>query len=173
MPEAEEQIKWSRPFFLYRGIILGNIAAFKEHCSLGLWGEEIAIELREQGVASGQAMGTFGRIASMDDLPPRKKLVGYIRSAAQKIEEGTRTKSISWRPRVAKPALEIPEALAAALKKNKAAAAKFATMSPSCQREYSDCIGSAKRDETRERRVGEAMGMIAEGKSRNWKYESC
>ena len=39
LPDVEEAIKWSMPFFLYRGIILGNMAAFKEHCSFGLWTE--------------------------------------------------------------------------------------------------------------------------------------
>src|SRR5471030_1271257 len=27
LPDVEEAIKWSMPFFMYRGIILGNIAA--------------------------------------------------------------------------------------------------------------------------------------------------
>ena len=171
-PEIEEQMKWSRPFFVYRGIILGNMSAFKEHCSFGLWGSEIAAELRKRGVASGDAMGTFGRLTSLADLPPQKQLVAYIRLAAQKIDEGTRTRSLPARTRVAKPAMEVPEVLTAALKKDKVAAAKFAAMSPSCRREYCEWVVSAKRDETRDKRVTAAMGLIAEGRSRNWKYET-
>ncbi len=30
-PEVEETMKWSMPFFVYRGVILGNMAAFKAH----------------------------------------------------------------------------------------------------------------------------------------------
>ena len=52
-PEIEETIKWSRPFFEYRGAILCNMSAFKEHCSFGFWGEEIGAVLREAGVAKG------------------------------------------------------------------------------------------------------------------------
>ncbi len=37
-PGVEETIKWSHPFFLHKGVILGNLAAFKEHCSFGFWG---------------------------------------------------------------------------------------------------------------------------------------
>ena len=47
-PEVEETIKWSRPFFQYRGAILCNMSAFKEHCSFGFWGEEIGAVLRER-----------------------------------------------------------------------------------------------------------------------------
>lgn len=174
-PGVEEAIKWSHPFFLYRGIILANLAGFKGHCSLGLWGQESTAELRRDGVASGGVasdggMGSFGRIASLEDLPPRKQILGYVRGAVRKIDDGTRTRSLPARTRVAKPPAEVPEALAAALGKNKAAAAKFEAMSPSCRREYCDWIASAKRDETRDKRVREALGMIAEGKSRNWKY---
>lgn len=170
-PEVKEAMKWSRPFFLYKGIILGNMAGFKEHCSFGMWGQEIAAELHEDGVAKSGSMGSLGRLASMDDLPPRKQLLGYIQSAVQKIDDGVRTRSLSPRARVAKPPAEVPEALAAALKRNKAASLKFEAMSPSCRREYSEWIASAKREETREKRIGQALEMIAEGKDRNWKYQ--
>ncbi|WP_158820945.1 YdeI/OmpD-associated family protein [Granulicella sp. S156] len=170
-PDVEEAMKWSRPFFMYRGVILGNISAFKEHCSFGLWGTEIAEILRAEGIASSEGMGTFGRIASLKNLPPRKKLVSYVKQAAKMIDEGVRTKSLSMRPRVAKLPVDVPEALTAALKKNKAAAKKFEAMSPSCRREYSEWIAEAKREETRDKRIATALEWIAEGKSRNWKYE--
>jgi uncharacterized protein YdeI (YjbR/CyaY-like superfamily) len=168
-PGIEETIKWSRPFFLYRGIILGNISAFKQHCSFGLWGSEIAQALRADGVASSEGMGTFGKITSLSDLPTPKKLVAYIRNAAKSIDDGARTRSIA-RPKVAKAEFFVADALVAALKKNTAAAAKFNAMSPSCQREYSEWISDAKRDDTRAKRLATALEWIAEGKHRHWKY---
>jgi len=171
-PDVVEEMKWSRPFFIYKGIILGNISAFKEHCAFGLWGAEVAEVLRADGVASKDAMGTFGRITSIEDLPPRKKLVAYVKRAAAMIDEGTRTKSLVRQPKVAKPALAVPEAFAVALKKSKAATKHFDTMSPSCRREYIEWIADAKRDETRDKRIATAMEWIVEGKSRNWKYEA-
>jgi uncharacterized protein YdeI (YjbR/CyaY-like superfamily) len=171
-PDLVEEIKWSRPFFVYRGIILGNISAFKHHCSLGLWGSEVAEVLRADGVASKEAMGSFGRITSLEDLPPRKKLLGYVKSAAKMIDEGVRTKSLVRQPKVAKPAVELPEVFAVALKKNKVATKHFDAMSPSCRREYVDWIVDAKRDETRDKRIATALEWIAIGKSRNWKYET-
>ena len=103
------------PFFMYHGIILGNMSAFKAHCSLGLWGQEIAAQVRADGAASSEAMGTFGRIESMKDLPGNKQLIAYLKQAAKAIDDGTRTKSIE-RPaqRVAKPELEVLKAELAA-----------------------------------------------------------
>ncbi len=81
-PEVEETIKWSRPFFEYRGAILGNMSAFKEHCSFGFWGVEIGEVLREAKAVRGDAMGSLGRITSVEDLPSDKLLLGWIRQAA-------------------------------------------------------------------------------------------
>lgn len=171
-PGVMEEIKWSRPFFVYKGVILGNISAFKSHCSLGLWGKEIGTALRADGMVQGDGMGTFGKLTSVKDLPPRKQLVGYIRTAAQAIDDGVRTKSFT-RPRsqVVKADVAVPETLAAALKKNKAAGKNFETMSPSCRKEYCVWIADAKREETRDKRVATAVEWIAEGKGRHWKYQ--
>ncbi len=174
VPGVEETIKWSMPFFMYRGIILGNLAAFKAHCSLGLWGQEIAGKVRADGATSGGAMGTFGRIESMKDLPSDKQLIAYLKQAAKAIDDGTRTKSIE-RParRVAKPELEVPAELAVALKKNKAAQKVFDGFAPSHRREYIEWVAGAKRDETRAKRVTQTVDWLVEGKRRNWQYENC
>jgi len=169
-PGVVEEMKWSRPFFVYKGVILGNISGFKEHCSFGLWGPEVSALLQEEGASKADGMGTFGKITSVDELPSRKKLVNYVKLGAKAIDTGERTKAWS-RPKVAKGEPVVPEALAAALKKNKAAEKKFAAMTPGCKREYCDWITEAKRDVTRGQRVETAVGWIAEGKSRNWKYE--
>ncbi len=78
------------------------------------------------------------------------------------------------RPKKApKPVAEVPAELTAALKKNKAAAKVFAEFSPSCKREYVEWITEAKRQETKEKRIAQAVEWIAEGKQRNWKYQNC
>jgi len=170
-PGVVEEMKWSRPFFVYNGVILGNMAAFKAHCSFGLWGPEVGAVLQKEGAAQDNGMGTFGKITSVDDLPSRAKLVRYVKLTAKAIADGERTKAWS-RPKVVKAEAEVPEALAAALKKDKVAAKKFEAMTPGCRREYCQWIAEAKREETREKRVATALEWIAEGKSRNWKYES-
>jgi uncharacterized protein YdeI (YjbR/CyaY-like superfamily) len=176
-PQIEETIKWSRPFFEYKGNILCNMSGFKEHCSLGFWGQEIAAVLREAKLVSeGEGMGTFGKITRIKDLPPEKEIVGWVKQAAIFVDDGTYTSPISARRTVVKPAkptLKTPPEFSAALKKSKKAAAAFEKFSPSCKREYIEWIAEAKRLETREKRVATAVEWIAEGKQRNWKYQNC
>jgi uncharacterized protein YdeI (YjbR/CyaY-like superfamily) len=170
-PDVEEAIKWSMPFFVYKGQILGNMAAFKAHCSFGLWGEAVAAVLRKDGVHTTDGMGSLGKLASVKDLPADKKMLGYIRQAAAAVEDGSKT--FPKRQKATKAEAEVPAELAAALKKNKAAAKVFAEFSPSCRREYVDWIVDAKRAETKDKRVAQAVEWIAEGKQRNWKYQNC
>jgi uncharacterized protein YdeI (YjbR/CyaY-like superfamily) len=172
-PEVEEAIKWSMPFFVVRGVVLGHMAAFKQHCAIGLWGPEMNAILNEAGLHSENGMGSLGKITSLKDLPADKKMLGYYRHAAELIVSGQRTKSLVRTKKSVKPAAEVPSELSAALKKNKAAAKVFAAFSPSCKREYADWIADAKRPETKEKRVAQAVDWIAEGKQRNWKYQTC
>jgi len=161
------------PFFELRGVILGHMAAFKQHCSIGFWGPEMKAIFREDGIESKDGMGLLGKVTSLRDLPPEKKLLGYYRQAAGLVASGQRTKSVVRPKKSPKPAPEIPTELSAALKKNKTAAKIFAAFSASCQREYTDWIIEAKRPETKEKRVAQAVEWIAEGKQRNWKYQNC
>jgi uncharacterized protein YdeI (YjbR/CyaY-like superfamily) len=168
-PEVEETIKWSRPFFEYRGAILCNMSAFKQHCSFGFWGEEMGAVLREAGVLGQDGMG-------LADLPSDKRMLGWIRQAAGFVDSGEYTSPIAARRRVVKPqkpALDTPSEFATALKRNKKAAAAFSAFSPSCKREYIEWIADAKRTETRDKRIATALEWIAEGKQRNWKYQNC
>lgn len=172
VPGVEEAIKWSHPFFMYGGIILGNMAAFKQHCAVGFWDKKVAGTLGASG-KSNEAMGTFGRVETLDDLPSDKELIAYFKQAAAAIDAGTRTKSYTRPQRVAKAEAAVPVELVAALKKNKAAQKSFDAFAPSNRREYIDWIADAKRDETRAKRVAQTVAWLVEGKRRNWKYEEC
>jgi len=174
-PGVEETIKWSRPFFEYKGAILFYVAAFKEHCAFGVWSEEMRAVSREAKAAGDGAMGELGRIARLEDLQSDKVLLEWVRQAAALVESGSYTSPIAARQRAVKPPKAAPKTtpeLAAALKKNKKAAAAFEAFSPSCKREYIDWIAEAKRPETRDKRIATAMEWIAEGKQRNWKYQA-
>ena len=167
-PEAVEEIKWGRPFFVYRGTILCNISAFKEHCSFGFWGAEIGKVLRKDGVLQAGGMGSLGRITSLKDLPPEKQLLGYIRQAAALIESGQGENRIVAARRVVKapkPPLEAPPEFAAALEEEQSCQAAYAAFSPSCKREYVEWIIDAKRPETRDRRIAQAVEWIGEGQA--------
>ena len=172
-PLATESVKWGMPFFLQKGVILGHMAAFKHHCTFGFWGPEMKKVLAKDGLISSEAMGSLGRITGLKDLPADGLLLAYMKQAGELVESGQRTKSIGGRMRAAAAEVEVPAELAAALQKNKVAAKVFAGFSASSQKEYAEWIAEAKGIDTKERRVTQAVEWIAEGKSRNWKYEKC
>src|ERR1700678_575976 len=116
-PQVEETIKWSRPFFEYRGAILCNMSAFKEHCSFGFWGEEMSAVLREAKVLREEGMGSLGRITSLANLPSDKQMLGWLRQAAEFVDSGQHTSPIAARRKVdkaPKPVLETPAELVTA-----------------------------------------------------------
>ena len=164
-PDTEETLKWRMPTFMYHGMLCG-MAAFKQHCAFGFWKHKLVVGVERDD----SAMGQFGCVKSIKDLPSPKQLAGYIKKAMQLNEEGVTVPRARSKPRAAPKA---PDDLAAALKKNKKAAAVYAAFSPSAQREYVDWISEAKREDTRAKRLATAIEWIAEGKQRNWKYMNC
>lgn len=161
-PDAVETMKWSFPHFDYKGIMC-SMAAFTRHCTFGFWNGEGV--LGENAV--GGAMGQFGRITSIEDLPPRKVLAGYVEKAVALKDAGARPRRAAARK---KTDVSVPEDLAAALKKSARARRTFQGFSPSHRREYVEWITEAKRDATRAKRIAQAIEWMAEGKARNWKY---
>lgn len=162
-PEVEETLKWRNPSFSYKGLLCG-MAAFKEHCAFGFW--KHALVVGEDG--DREAMGSFGRITSLDDLPADKAIIGYVKKAAALNDAGVRVARV---PKAARPPIRVPSDMTAALKKNAKARRQFEAFSPSHRREYLEWITEAKTDATRQKRLATAIEWIAEGKGRNWKYE--
>jgi hypothetical protein len=166
-PDVVETMKWRSPHFEHKGVIC-SMAAFKHHCALGFWKGELIFG---STAAENEAMGHFGRITSLADLPGDKVLLGYIGKAVELNETGIK-KPAPTRSRVKKE-LVVPDYFTAALKKNRKAHAAFENFSYSHRKEYVQWITEAKREETRAKRIATALEWMATGKSRNWKYERC
>jgi hypothetical protein len=164
-PDVQETMKWSFPHFDYKGM-LGGMAAFKEHCTLGFWKASL-LDDSAIGSKSADAMGQFGRITSVDDLPPEKALVALVRRAARLNDEGIK---VARRTRAPKPLPKAPSAFLAALRANGKARKSYDALSQSHRREYLEWITEAKTDSTRDRRIATTIEWLAEGKPRNWKY---
>jgi len=165
-PGVTETMKWSMPHFDYKGPMCG-MAAFKQHATFGFWKSSLVFAPNDPYAKDPNGMAAFGKMTAASDLPPRKALLAYISKAVALNEGGVKVE----RPRKPRKPLPVPAALAAALAKNKKAQAAFARFPPSHRREYNEWIGEAKSDETRSKRVAQAVKWIAEGKSRNWKYQ--
>lgn len=170
-PEVEETMKWSFPHFMHKGILC-SMASFKNHCAFGFW-KGALIFGKDQGAGNngGDAMGQFGRITAISDLPKKDVLIGYIKKAVRLNDAGTRLPS---KPRSKeKKELVVPDYVMAALKKNKKALTTFENFSYSYKKEYVEWITEAKGEETRNKRLTTAIAWMAEGKPRHWKYIKC
>ena len=175
-----ETIKWSMPFFTWgsdgKGKVakpLANMAAFKAHCAFGFW-QSIQVADPPLSEQAGQAMGQYGRITAVTDLPRKAELVAAVKRAIALVEAGVKApRAVKAKAATPRPAPKPPAALVAALAKNAVARRGFAALPPGQQREYTDWIEEAKRDETRDRRLAQSLEWLAEGKSKNWKYQNC
>lgn len=165
-PAVEETIKWGMPTFVHAGAILCGMAAFKQHASFGFWKHALVVGEGEPR----DGMGSYAKLVSLDDLPPKRTLLAHLRKAVALNEAGVKSPARKSAP---KPPPETTPELAAALAQSPAAKAAFDAFPPGCRREYIEWIAGAKRPETRARRVSEAVAWMAEGKRRNWKYENC
>lgn len=165
-PDCEETIKWGMPSFTYSGEILCNIAGFKNHVAVSFW--KRALLKDPKGLLKEGAMGSLGRIMSMDDLPSDAATRGFVKQAMKLTEAGIKVPKPKPGTR---PELLVPEALHRALAKNRAARTAFEKFPPSHRRDYVEWVTEAKTDATRDRRIEQAIEWIAEGKPRHWKYQ--
>ncbi len=167
-PPIEETLKWSSPSFTHRGIVCG-MAAFKEHCVFGFW-KEALLRDKISGLprGEGKAMGQFGRITSVSQLPGDRVLMRLVRAAVELNERGIKSPTRS-KPRSARK-LSVPGPFMAALRKNRRALETFEGFTYSNRKEYVDWVTEAKGEETRRRRMETSVAWMAEGKIRNWKY---
>lgn len=167
LPEVEEAMKWSMPFFVHRGRPLANMAAFKAHASFGFWRREGAGPDAEPT----EGMGQFGKLTSLADLPPDTELIAMIRAAAAVIDAGGAT--VRRPAKAPKADIAMPDDLAAALAAAPTAATGFAALPPGARRDYLEWVTTAKQAATRQRRVEATVAQCAEGKKLHWKYEGC
>jgi len=167
-PKVEETIKWGFPHFDYKGMMC-SMAAFKQHCAFGFWKTKLMKDAKEMMGQNEYAMGHLGKIRSLKDLPPDKKITAWIKEAMKLNDDDVklpeRKKSVFTKE------IEVPDALQKALIKNKLAATTFSNFSPSHKNEYIEWINEAKTEETKSKRIATTIEWLMEGKSRNWKYE--
>jgi len=162
VPGAGEAIKWGMPHFTYKDKSIAGMAAFKAHTAVMVHGD---------GRQKTDGMGSYGKITSLAELPPDAVMAAKFREACERIEsKGTAARRS---PRLApKPELAVPQDFAAALRENRRAAATFEAFPPSQRREYIEWVSYAKQDATRAKRLATSIEWLAEGKRRNWKYET-
>jgi len=159
-PEIVETLKWGHPSFDHHGIVCG-VAAFKAHCVLSFW----------KAALLGDAALLQRQVTSVADLPGRRDFVRLVKQAAKLNEDGV---TVPEEPRK-RPSdtrtLDVPDVLTNALRRNKKAHATFDAFSYTNKKDYVEWITEAKSDDTRQKRLEQAIAWMAEGKTRNWKYQ--
>jgi uncharacterized protein YdeI (YjbR/CyaY-like superfamily) len=165
IPDVEEAMKWSMPAYMLGGKLVLITAAFKAHTALNFWrGQELG------GETNADAMGQFGKITSLDELPSDAELDQLIGEAAELAKCAPAPRKTKHEP---KPAPEIHPEFAAALAKAPKSKAMLEAFPPSAQRDYFEWISEAKQDSTRSKRIAMAVEWLSEGKRRHWKYQNC
>ncbi|MBS1517520.1 MAG: YdeI/OmpD-associated family protein [Bacteroidetes bacterium] len=167
-PEVTETIKWGFPHFDYKNEMMCSMASFKQHCAFTFWKASLMKDYDKvfKGM-NKSAMGHFGKIKDLKDLPSDKIISDYIKEAMSLNDEGIKLK-IKKAP--ADKKLSVPAVLKTALIKNPEARKVFESMSTSHKKEYAEWIDEAKTDATKEKRLKQTIEWLCEGKSKNWKY---
>ena len=140
-------------------------------------GPAAAIVLDDEQVATvGEGAKRFPVVATVNDYTWRTTvtrmrgefLLGLSRAVreAARVEAGE-TVAVTLELDAAPREVEVPAALAAALADDAAARAAFDGLAFTHRKEYARWIDEAKRDETRQRRVTQALDMLRQGKTRS------
>ncbi|MEM7163321.1 MAG: DUF1801 domain-containing protein, partial [Bacteroidota bacterium] len=151
----EEEYKWQMPVYSHHGIVC-SIGAFKKH--VGLWFMKGALlkdnkKVLIKGQATTKALRSI-QFKSIDDLD-EKLLRNYIQEAMILNEQG-----ISYDFKQEREDLIIPKEFEKRMKANKKAWDHYQNFSYSKQRDYIEWISTAKREETKEKRMNQAIEML-------------
>ncbi len=162
----QEEIKWGTPCYTDRGKNIVAISGFKSY--FGLWFYQGALLEDKSGVllnaqeGKTQAMRQW-RMHSASDIKP-VLIKRYIKQAVAYSREG---KSVVMK---AGKMLALPAELQQVMQSTAAARRSFEALRPGQQREYIEFIASAKREETRVRRVAKCLPLILAGAGLNDQY---
>jgi len=170
-PDVAEVMKWALPHFEYKNENLCVFASYKGHCSFSFLKDSLMTDPRLKANKDLKPIQRFlGKITKMADLPPDEEFIAMLEEARQLNEQGIKIKR--EKPENDKPKVfETPDYLQAALTANPKAKEVFESKSNSFRKEYIIWITDAKTDETREKRISEALEWVAEGKGRFWKHQ--
>ena len=164
----KETIKWGAPCYTFKGKNVVGLGAFKAY--FGLWFFQGALLKDDAKVLISAQEGKTKALRQwrMQSAAEIKTAVikRYVKEAVSLVESGTEIKADRSKP------VDVPAELNAALRKQKGATALFKSLSKGRQREYAEFVASAKRDDTKQKRIAKILPMIEAGVGLNDKYRS-
>ena len=164
----EETVKWGMPYYCLSGKNVVGMVSFKSY--FGLWFTQGVFLKDEAGVLLNAKEGTTRglrqwRMNSKNEINPNL-IKSYVMEAIEITKAGKAIKPIRNKD------FEVPPELELEMDNNSALKASFDSLSQFQKREYSDHINSAKRDETKARRLVKIIPMILSGAGLNDKYRT-
>ncbi len=157
-PDLAESIKWNVLCFTGRKLVCG-ISGCKKHVNVASF-VALSSWIRTISLPAVKKTPRFAMCGS--SLPKTSGVNRSGNSVRSAVDLDLNPDILPPPPRQRGP-VEVPEILANALKKNKKAAATFANFAPTYQREYIYWVSTAKREETRQRRLAETMAALSAG----------
>ncbi|MDB5120139.1 MAG: hypothetical protein JWN56_1357 [Sphingobacteriales bacterium] len=168
-PEINETIKWGFPHFDYKGTVC-SMASFKNHCAFGFWKNSLMDD--PHGLLKNDAesaMGQFGRICDISNVPADEILISYIQNAVALNKAGV--KIVKTKEKISDKTIEVPTDFSLLLDGYPEVQVNFENLSYSHKKEYVEWFIEAKTKATRSKRMQTAIEWLTEGKSRHWKYK--
>ena len=167
--ELIETVKWGAPVYTVGGKNVVGLGAFKSY--VGVWFFQGALLADQAGKLMNAQEGKTKamrqwRFYSLEEIDENLVKV-YLEEAIQNQRQGKGVKPVKNKP------LVIPDELKEAFTTNPALQENFSQLTLSKQREYTDHINEAKREETKQKRLEKIIPMILERKGLHDKYRNC
>lgn len=167
--DLEEGIKWGGPVYMMDGKNLFGLGGFKNHYAIwffqgGLLEKNTNLLVNAQeGKTQTMRQIKFEKTSKVD-LDELKK---YIEESISLQKKGRKVQAPE------KKEVLIPEDLKNRFREDQSLEKAFRELTPGRQREYSEYISQAKREETRLSRLEKIKPLIMAGKGLNDKYKNC
>jgi uncharacterized protein YdeI (YjbR/CyaY-like superfamily) len=160
-PDLTEAIKWHMLCFSGRKLVCG-LSACQKHLGITFFRGTELREMTDLFTEGGSNTSILSiRVTLLEKLDPQA--LRRLLHAAVALDADVTAKPPPPKKRAEWP---MPPALEKALKKHPTAAAFFAQLKPTYQREYKTWVGTARQPETIRRRVEETVSALASG--RKW-----
>jgi len=167
--DLREEVKWGSPTYTMNGKLVAGFAAFKNHYAIwfhqGVFLKDTDKKLVNAQEGKTKALRQW-KFTEKDEIE-EDIVLKYLREATENSLNGKELKPVR------KTEVSIPTLLKQALASDSALKTAFEALTPGRQREYSEHIGSAKREATQLSRLEKIKPMILEGLGLNDKYKNC
>ena len=169
--ELSETIKWGAPTYTLKNKNIVGLGAFKSY--VGIWffngsflkDEANVLFNAQEGKTKGLRQWRFAK----EDALNEALILNYVQQAIDNEKAGKRIKPA----RDTNKTVSIPEELATAFKEVENLESSFNQLTFYKQKEFAIHVGDAKKAETREKRLTNAIPLILAGKGLHDKYKNC